>query len=1057
MDGLRSGTWTVLFLDVVDSTALRSRLGDDDADALQGRVDALVARVVDDHQGVVVKGLGDGSMCAFEGAADAVGAAVAMQQVIERLRRRGGEVQVRVGLAVGDAAAEGDDLFGTPVVEAARLCATALPDQILCTQVTQLIAGSRVEAAYTPVGALELKGLPDPVPTVEVVWEPLLDDGAATAVDLLPLPTLLVSAHRLAFTGRAAELAALDKAWQTARAGERTLALLAGEPGIGKSRLAAELGRRAHADGATVLLGRCDDEIGAPFQPFVEALDFLLEHCPDDALEERLGPLPGELARLRPAIADRLPDVPTPTDSDPETERLRLFDAFDGWLTALATTGPVVFVLDDLHWADRPTLQLLKHLLRSASTAPLLLVGTYRDTDLDRSNPLTDVLADLRRLPTVDRVSVSGLAADEILHMMETIADHELDATGQELAGVIHEESEGNPFFVGEILRHLAESGAIYIADDGRWTTRAAPGELGIPEGVREVVGRRIDQLPEPSGTLLQLAAVLGRDFELEVLLALTDEGEDTVVEALDAATAARLIEETGVGRYHFSHALVRSTLYDELSATRRARLHRQVGEAIEEVHTADLDAHLPELAHHFARAAVGDHEKALAYALRAGERALDQLAHDEAAARFESALELLGDDGDPRRVEVLVGLGRARAAAGHPEYRETLVEAGRAADTAGDSERLAEAALALHRGYFGSFGVVDRDRLELTNAALDAIGEGELRARLLANLATELLFAEPLERRVEVSDESVALARQLGDPATLAHVLRVRHSAIWDVSTLADRVADTDELAELARGVQDPQLAFWAGWTGWATGVELADPARAARGLATCTAIAESARLATHQWVVAFTVAGQALYQGDLEEAERLATEAADLGAAAGEADAFFYFGTQLFFIRREQGRLEEIDDLIQESVAALGEMRSLSGLTVLLHLELDRPDEARAVLHAMRADGFDTLARDQVWSSAVLGASEACLRLGEAGPAGELLPLIQEAPDALAYNGLISLGALAWAEARCLAVLGRTGEADAAFARAEAHHDRLGAASLSARTRAERTTVQG
>jgi len=602
--GLRSGTWTVLFIDVVDSTALRSRLGDEAADALQGRLDALVARVVGDHDGVVVKGLGDGSMCAFAGAADGVAAAVAIQQAVHRVdRREAVRVQVRVGLAVGDAAAEGEDLFGTPVVEAARLCAKAQPSQILCTDVTKVVAGSRSGVEFVALGPLELKGLPDPVATSEVRWEPLGDAESSSAADYVPLPRLLLSTHRVPFAGRGPELAALEKSWEAAVGGERLTSLLAGEPGIGKSRLTAELGRRVHDDGAVVLLGRCDDELGVPFQPFVEALDFFVGQCPADELADQLGPLAGELVRLVPEIASRVPGLPAPLTSDPESERLRLFDAVDGWLSALSAARPTLLVLDDLHWAAKPTLQLLRHLARSGAPGSLLLLGTYRDTDLDRSNPLTDVLADLRRIPTVERVSVTGLAVEDVVQLMESIAGHEMAGDSLALAHAIHEESEGNPFFVGEILRHLEESGDVYLGDDGRWTVRAAPEELGIPEGVREVVGRRIDLLPAEVGDLLTLAAVIGRDFELDVLNELDDRPEDDVIEALEACLEARLIDETGVGRYRFSHSLVRSTLYDELRVTKRARLHRRVGEAIESIHGDDLDAHLGELAHHFAQA----------------------------------------------------------------------------------------------------------------------------------------------------------------------------------------------------------------------------------------------------------------------------------------------------------------------------------------------------------------------------------------------------------------------------------------------------------------------
>jgi class 3 adenylate cyclase/tetratricopeptide (TPR) repeat protein len=1043
---LRSGTWTVLFVDVVGSTELRSTLGDAEADALQARLDDLVARVTADHGGIVVKGLGDGSMCAFEGAAGAVSGAVAIQQAVHRLSRRAPEpVKVRVGLAVGDAAAEGDDLFGTPVVEAARLCAKADAGQVLCTQVTQVVAGSRTGCEFAPVGALELKGLPDPVMAAEVLWTPLEDDEDSAAVDLMPLPRLLMSTHRVPFAGHVAELAALEKAWQIATGGERATVLLAGEPGIGKSRLAAELGRQAHTEGATVLFGRCDDELGVPFQPFVEALDFLVEHCPPEHLPDRLGPLPEELSRLVPGIAQRLPDLPPPLRSDPENERIRLFDAVDGWLAALSAAGPVMLVLDDLHWAARPTLQVLKHVIRSAATGPLLIVGTYRDTDLDRASPLTEVLADLRRIPSVQRVSVGGLALDEIVQLMELAAGHEMDEQGRQVAQAIHEESEGNAFFVGEILRHLAESGAIFADEDGRWTTRGDPGELGIPEGVREVVGRRIDQLPSDAGDVLQLAAVIGRDFELDVLLELSEAGEDDLIEALDQCAEARLVDETGVGRYRFAHALVRSTLYDELRTTRRSRLHRRVGEAIETVHADDIEAHLPELAHHFAQAAVGDSPKAFDYAVRAGERALELLAHDEAVERFASALELVEDD--EHEVEVLLGLGRAQAAAGHPDYRATLIEAGRRAQAIGDSATLTQAALAIDRGYFSTFGQVDEERLTLIEAALESEGDADspMRARLLAGLATELLFAQPLARRQEVSDEALAIARRLDDPTTLAHVLRLRHNAIWDVSTLEERIRNTDELGGLAQ--QDPQVQFWVGWNRAATGFEAGDRARTDSGLATCARIAAEANLAIHHWITAFSAGGDEFLRGCLDESERRITESLEIGSAAGEPDAFFYYGTCLFMIRREQGRLAEIDDLTRESIDNLPGVRSLRAMVGLLHLELGRPEDARRELERVSDGGFGSIPRDQVWSSCALVTSELCVRLGDQDRAADVLTLVEPVQDAVAYNGLVPLGSLAWAAARCHATLGRTEDADRGFAQAVEVHDRLEGRGVQAR----------
>ena len=270
-----------------------------------------------------------------------------------------------------------------------------------------------------------------------------------------------------------------------------------------------------------------------------------------------------------------------------------------------------------------------------------------------------------------------------------------------------------------------------------------------------------------------------------------------------------------------------------------------------------------------------------------------------------------------------------------------------------------------------------------------------------------------------------MAIARRLDDPVTLCHVLRVRHSGIWDATTLQERVANTDELGALAERLHDPHLAFWAGYTRWATGIETADLDRAESGLETCRRVTDEARLAIHQWITAFTAVGHAYRGGDLDEAERLANQSLEIGAAAGEPDALFYFGVQLFFLRRDQGRLAEIDDATQEAVAGLPGVRAVGAMEMLLHLDLGRVELAREALVRLRGDGFDTLPEDQARASALFAASEACLHLEERDIAAELFVALEPVKDCMCHNGLIPLGSLTWALARCLAVMGRAEEA--------------------------------
>ncbi|MEQ1874021.1 MAG: AAA family ATPase [Ilumatobacteraceae bacterium] len=1056
----RSGTWTVLFSDIVGSTEQRSRLGDERADALHDRVDFLQRRAVAASRGQVIKGLGDGIMVAFEAANDGFDAAVAIQQALE-LEFRGVDekVLVRVGLAIGDARFEDDDLFGTPVVEAARLCSVCGTSEIYATDLTRLIAGSRLHQATESVGALTLKGLPEPVPTCRVPWEPLAAVEAPTAKGF-PLPHLLVGAHRIAFAGRDAEMAEMQSAWATASGGAREVVMLAGEPGIGKSRLCAEMGRAVHHENGLLLYGKCDDEMGVPYQPFVEALAFFVEHWPAATLLEQLGPFPGELSRLVPSIRERFPEVPAPLAADPETERYRLFDAISGWLDALGRVSPVLLVLDDLHWATRPTLLLVKHLAQHGGESRVMLLGTYRDTDIDRQ--LTEILADLRRLPNVRRVPVSGIDIEGVLMIMELIAGHEMDSDARALAARVHEESEGNPFFVGELLRHLRESGAIAVDADGRWSLSESLDTLPIPEGVREVVARRIDVLPEASSEVLTAASVIGRDFDLPVLVDVLERNEGEVLELLDSCLDARIIEETAVGQYRFTHALVRSTLYDDLRVTRRARLHERVAEAIERLHADKLTSRYGELAFHYERGSAGaGSRKAAEYACLAGRTALQSLAHDEALARFETALDMFerNDLGAERRLEATLGLGLARRWTGHKDSRTTLFDAFAQAVAIGAVEEQVEAILALSRGWFGEFGLTDTDRIAGLRQALAAVGESDTiaRSRLLSSLANELTFSDTMDARRALSDEALDIARRLGDAATIAYVLAQRHSAIYDVATLADRVALGEELRMMADKLGDTNLTFWSGFITWATGTEAADPARMRLGRALMGNAVNGSGSLVHRWCERFVEAGDALATGRLEDAERLASEAFALGSEAGEPDAFFYYGIQLVGIRTEQNNLDELADLIVSSAAAYPTMPEFGLLDVPMLQRDRRFDEIDVRLDRCMDAGVDALVRNQVRSTSLAFLAEAVVVANRTDVAQRVRAELAAIEAPIACNGLCTLRSLDVARARLDELLGNGDDATLWYERAVESAKRIGYVSLQARALAHQSRWLG
>ncbi|MGH2899355.1 MAG: ATP-binding protein, partial [Solirubrobacteraceae bacterium] len=349
-----------------------------------------------------------------------------------------------------------------------------------------------------------------------------------------------------------------------------------------------------------------------------------------------------------------------PLAADPESERFRLFDAIDALLAFASRAAPVLVVLDDLHWADKPTLVLLRHLIQSSRPAALLLVATYRETDLARAHPLAEMLADLRREPAVERVLLRGLDESETGALLGDRAAHDVPPA---FVRALHAETAGNPFFVEEVLRHLAETGALR-REGPRWTSDRRIEELGIPEGVREVVGRRLSRLSEAANQALGIAAVIGRDFDAATIEVADGPAGDALLDALDEATRAQLTHEVAgaPGRYAFAHALVRQTLYEELGTTRRVRLHWRIGDALEKRFANALDEHQSAIAHHLCEGALaGDPLRAVDASLRASRRAGALVAHEEEVAHARRALGLLDQAGleeAERRYELLMALG---------------------------------------------------------------------------------------------------------------------------------------------------------------------------------------------------------------------------------------------------------------------------------------------------------------------------------------------------------------------------------------------------------------
>jgi hypothetical protein len=879
------------------------------------------------------------------------------------------------------------------------------------TDLVRATAGRRSDHTFTSVGELELKGLPKPIETLEVAWEP--QDIDALSGGAFPLPARLAHRPGVGVIGRDEELDLLEGALKRVASGAgRELVLISGEPGQGKTTIVSELARRAHLGEATVLFGRCDEELGSPYRPFAEALGHLAAYASEAMLREHVAAHGGELARMVPALGQRLGGLPAPQSADPDTERYLLYAAAVALLDAAGAEHPVVVFLDDLHWADKPSLQLLRHVVTNTPTSRLLLIGTYRDGELSASHPLTEALGALLREPAgVSTLALKGFDDTDVLAFMETAAGHELDDAGVALAHQVYRETDGNPFFVAEVLRELSESGAIVQDDAGRWVAREPEnGILGLPPSVRAVIGTRVSRLGEEAVMVLATASVIGRDFDLDLLAAATNSDEDNLLDLLDDAQRAALVYELphAPGRYGFSHALIQHTLYEGLGPTRRTRLHRRVGEALEVLVRGHGDERLGELARHFILATrPSDTTKALDYAHRAGESALEALAPDDAVRYFAQAHDLAAQsDGVAPEVtiDLLIGLGTAQRQAGIASFRETFLEAARNAQHLGDTDRLVAAALANNRGFVSALGRVDTEKVDVLEAALDALPDTDSpeRARLLATLCSELHFGGQLERRLALADEAKAVARRLGDRATFVSVAGRCGIALLTPSTLAPELADVAEALSAAGDLDDPSVLVQLGGVGATVAVCAGEFDLARERLVIVHAVAEKLGQPSLLWQATFSDAAFALLEGDTEEADRLATAALEVGTAGGEPDAFGFYGVQIMQTRYLQGRLGELKSLIAESAGQNPTIPAFRAFLAGAHLDAGDEAVARELIEEAAGVSF-SLPNDNAWFDAMVNYARVVIELRLRRHDEALINLLDPFRDQVPHNALI------------------------------------------------------
>ncbi len=730
-------------------------------------------------------------------------------------------------------------------------------------------------------------------------------------------------------------LAALASA---ARDGPRLL-LLAGEPGIGKTRLAAELARQVHGAGTAVLAGRANEDALVPFGPFAEAL--------------------AGLGDLFAAGVDG--------DGDGEGARYRLFEAVATTLSRLARERPVLLLVDDLHWADEPSLLLLRHLLRAPDPVALLVVATYRESELTRTHPLARTLGDLRREAQVERIRLAGLDREAL----SLLAAHALGRADAGVVDDVEERSGGNAFFARELLRHLAESGG-----------------GGLPEGVQEVIGARASRLSDGANELLAVAAVLGPSFDEALLAELL--ARDPLA-PLEEALHAGLLREEGGRRVAFAHALVRETLYAELSTIRRVRLHEAAARALERRPSPDL----AEISRHRFEAAPDDPEAAIAAAEEAAAEAMRALAYEVAAGQYERALQALPAAEEGQRARILVRLGQALQRAGeHPRALAAFDEAAAIAERRGDGAVLAEAALGRAGVGVVIFGV-DADLVRLLERALAVLGDADerLRARVLAKLAIAVYYAPDARRRVDLAAAAAAAARTVGDDRVLAEVLNAERVALWSPDELESRLATSAELVAVGRRGRHREGELQGrNWlivdrleqgVGSALQQDLEDYAR----------LADEARLPQHRWYAVFWRGLRETLRGDHQRAAALRAEARRIGERAGDANVAFAI------TMHEAYEHLAVDGFASWGETELGVLRGGMGRPHVSRAyrscyswylaDRGRHDEARAELALVGSPS--TASRDANWMSMLFELSHAACLLGDRELGAELTALLE------------------------------------------------------------------
>ena len=800
---------TFLIADVRGYTRFTLEHGDEAAARLAQHFAQLTEAAVTQRDGRVIELRGDEALAVFSSARQALRAAVELQTRFAQEANDLLPLRVGIGLDAGEAIPVEGGYRGAALNLAARLCTLAGPGEVLASDTVANLARKIEGVEYAERGLVELKGFADRVRVMQVVSgaEPAVESEEATrernaalsstVEQSLPIGGFLGSLPSGSLVGRNAELARILSAVDAVGGGEGRLIMLAGEPGIGKTRLAQEVTLHLRNRSFLVAAGRCyEPQQAVPFYPFLEALAVLYAVAPS-AIQSEAGRRWADLGQLLPEQFASQPAAAPAGRGDQQ----RLFRAVTAFLQAIAEQTPLAILLDDLHWADQSSLDLLLHVARHTRSSPILLLGTYRDVEVGRYHPVERALHDLRRESLLEEIAIRRLDRGGTAAL--TAATFGEAEVSEEFAELVHGQTEGNPFFTQEVLRALVERGDVFRRD-GVWDRRAV-GDIEVPKSIRSAIGERLSRLDDEVQEVLHEASVLGQTFRFDDLERMSGRDERALEEALEKAAEAGLLREAGRDNYGFNHALTQQTLYAEVSSRRRRRLHLAAGEALEQLLKRARETRPAEVAWHFLEG--DDAERALPYAILAGDQAEAVFAHTEAEEHYRTALDLaegLGDEA--REVEVREKLGGLLTAAiRYPEALEMLERTAQIYQARGDQESEARVVAQVGRVHLAAGSIeVGIDRLQTALHALSEGGSSSALAGLNSSLARCLYVRGRYDDALAAAEQAIHMAAAMEAGGVLAESEVTRGAALAMLGQWSAGLGALSEAVDTAERVDD-------------------------------------------------------------------------------------------------------------------------------------------------------------------------------------------------------------------------------------------------------------